>query len=231
MTNMMNVLIVEDDPMVSAINQQYLKKIIPSAQLSLTKTDNGAHALSILKQQPVDLVLLDVYMPKLSGSEVLTELMRLEIHPQVIMLTAANDTDHVKAAIDYGVLDYLIKPFTFDRFEQSVTKFLQIHQSLKNTGPLAQKDLDQLFTTPSAQSSQLPQTLPKGLSRLSLERVLTAIQPLQAPFSVQDAAQAAKLSRISTKKYLDYLIDTHQLSSSIKYLAVGRPLTVYKFAN
>lgn len=228
---MMNVLIVEDDPMVSAINQQYLKKIIPSAQLSLTKTDNGAHALSILKQQPVDLMLLDVYMPKLSGSEVLTELMRLEIHPQVIMLTAANDTDHVKAAIDYGVLDYLIKPFTFDRFEQSVTKFLQIYQSLKNTGPLAQKDLDQLFTTPSAQSSQLPQTLPKGLSRLSLERVLTAIQPLQAPFSVQDAAQAAKLSRISTKKYLDYLIDTHQLSSSIKYLAVGRPLTVYQFVN
>ncbi|MCF6159823.1 MAG: response regulator [Furfurilactobacillus sp.] len=228
---MMNVLIVEDDPMVSAINQQYLKKIIPSTQLSLTKIDNGMDALSILKQRPMDLMLLDVYMPKLSGSEVLTELMRLEIHPQVIMLTAANDTEHVKAAIDYGVLDYLIKPFTFDRFKQAVTKFLQMHQSLKNAGSLAQKDLDQLFTPTAPQSSQLQQALPKGLSRLSLERVTTAIQPLQAPFSVQDAAQAAKLSRISTKKYLDYLIETHQLSSSIKYLAVGRPLTVYEFIN
>lgn len=227
---MIKVLIIEDDPMVKAVDQQYLSRVISSEQLNIATVDNGSDAIVSLSDEPVDLILLDVYMPKLSGTDVLNWLLHHQQHPQVIMLTAANDSDHVKEAVNYGVLDYLVKPYTFDRFKQAINKFLYLYTSLANEAPLSQQALDAVFANSSAQISGLKRTakLPKGLSQLSLDRITTAIDSLPSPFSVQEAAQAAKLSRISTKKYLDYLLGTHQLMATIKYLSVGRPLTVYQ---
>ena len=102
------VLIVEDDPMVAMINEQYVLKN-PSFTVAGT-CRNGAEALQFLESNPVDLILLDVFMPVMNGTETLKKIRENKIDSEVIMVTAANDTATIEDTMHLGVLDYLIKP-------------------------------------------------------------------------------------------------------------------------
>jgi len=79
---------------------------------------NGAEALSSVDQLRPDLVLLDIYLPDISGLEVLQQL-REDDHPpvDVISITAAREVESLRAAMRGGVVHYLIKPFLFATFE------------------------------------------------------------------------------------------------------------------
>ncbi|WP_461225885.1 response regulator [Lacticaseibacillus suihuaensis] len=220
-----HVMIVEDDPMVRELNAQYLRRVIAPSELAVSSFGNAAAALAAAATQPVDLILLDVYMPELTGDQLLSELTAAGLHPQVIMLTAASDMAHIRPALDYGVLDYLVKPFTFARFSAAIQRFLTFQQVTEGAAALSQDDLDHLFTAGSQPPVQ--EALPKGLSAMTLAKIRALVATLPQPFSNQELAKAAKLSRISTKKYLDYLLTQEAVSSDIKYLKVGRPITVY----
>lgn len=221
-----HIMIVEDDPMVRELNAEYVRRIIKPGELAVTECGNAADALATIKKATPDLILLDVYMPTMSGSEMLAHLTQMNVHPQIIMLTAASDLDHVREALDYGVLDYLVKPFSFARFNTAIQRFLTFKTVTQAGDTFSQHDLDQLFTTDALNAK--PQELPKGLSNFTLTNIQQVIKQLPAPFSNQDVANAAKLSRISTKKYLDYLLAQDELTASVKYLKVGRPTTIYR---
>lgn len=222
-----NVLIVEDDPMVSSINRQYLIKIVPATKLNITETNNATSALKICQKHQPDLLLLDIYLPKISGTELLHSLSEYGFHPAVIILTAANDVEHVTQALNYGIIDYLIKPFSFARFKIAIKRFLTANKTLINDQKISQNDLDNLFNI-NIQDNSNKSELPKGLSLFSLNRVKQAIKEAPTPFSNQDIARISKLSRISTKKYLDFLEEKNWITSSVHYLKVGRPVKVYK---
>ena len=116
-----SVLIVEDDPMVSMINEQYVLK---SSDFQVAGTcRNGQEAIEFLKKQSVDLILLDVYMPIMNGIETLKKIRELKVSSDVIMITAANDTATIEDTMHLGVIDYLIKPFAYERFNVSLQKF------------------------------------------------------------------------------------------------------------
>lgn len=221
------ILVVEDDPMVSEINQSYLQRTIDDTQLEISVAKDGSIALKEITKQDFDLILLDVYMPKLNGDKLLKELLELKKHPQIIMLTAANESKHLQSAVEYGVLDYLVKPFTFERFQQAIEKFLKTQQSLNENKVFSQEKIDSLFQNTS-ETKKDNHDLPKGLSELSLQKIKKEISKEEGLFSVQDLARKTQLSRISVKKYLDYLLDQEEIQSEIKYLEIGRPLTVYK---
>ncbi len=112
----MRVLIIEDDPMVAMIHTEYFKK--------KELTDDLSHVTSIedareyLANNEVDLVVLDNYLIDGQGIEFLPELKGYPI----IMITAANDIQTVEAALSNGVVDYLVKPFTYERFAQAIDK-------------------------------------------------------------------------------------------------------------
>ena len=74
--------------------------------------------------RPVELLILDVYMPRMSGLELLRELRAEEITLDVVMVTAANDSRTVDALLKLGVADYLVKPFTARRFQQALDTFV-----------------------------------------------------------------------------------------------------------
>ena len=134
---MYRVIIVEDDPMVAAINRQYID-VTPSF-----RTDrifkNGSEALSYLKKADADLIILDYYMPSMNGGEFLDALHAAGKAPAVIMVTSANDTDIVKSLLNRGVIDYLVKPFEYTRFRAALDKFSNTSEYLKN----ARTNLDQ----------------------------------------------------------------------------------------
>ena len=225
---MLTILIVEDDPMVSSINKQYLMRIIKPENLTVYQTATAKKALAITKKTNPDLILLDVYLPKTSGTELLEQFIQHNLHPNVIMLSAAKDSTNINMALKYGVLDYLLKPFSFKRFKEAIEHFLKYNEVLQKNNTVSQGELDHIFITQDMNNLNDETGLPKGLSDFSLTKIKTAISQLAGEFSNQDVARQSKLSRITTKKYLDYLERTGKLSTKVHYLKVGRPIKIYK---
>ena len=112
----MRVLIIEDDPMVAMIHQEYFNK--KDQIYEIEHVPSLESAKNYLKNSKVDLIVLDNYLTDGKGIDFLPELKGYPI----IMITAANDIQTVEAALSNGVVDYLVKPFTYDRFSQAIDK-------------------------------------------------------------------------------------------------------------
>ncbi len=139
---MYQVVIVEDDPMVSLLDRTFTEKD-PRFQVVQTFSD-GQSALAWLCHNPVDLLILDVYMPICTGLELLRELRAREVETDAIMVTAANDTKTVDALLKLGVVDYLVKPFVYERFQQALDTFCRHRQAIAGDA-VSQNALDHLF--------------------------------------------------------------------------------------
>lgn len=121
-----NCLIVDDERPALKLLDAYIQKL-PHLDL-VASCENGVEAIAALQQYPVDLLFLDIQMPDLTGLELL---QTLTIKPQVILTTAYRDYAVEGFAMD--VTDYLVKPFSFERFIQAVNKATEILK-LKNQG-------------------------------------------------------------------------------------------------
>jgi len=110
-----NCIIVEDEPLAQERLKSYIQKL-PYLNL-LTVFDNGVDALVFLKANPVDLVFLDINIGELSGIQLL-ESARLQL--EVIIITAYDE--FALKGFDLNVTDYLLKPYTFERFLQAAEK-------------------------------------------------------------------------------------------------------------
>ena len=154
--------------MIASINQTFLSR---DPRFSLAAVfHSGQEALEWLRKRPVELLILDVYMPRMSGLELLRELRAEEITLDVIMVTAANDSKTVDALLKLGVADYLVKPFTARRFQQGrsaapVPKGLQLRTLARVRECLAQAPRE--GCTCEALSEQV------GLSSVTVRRYLT----------------------------------------------------------
>ena len=112
----MKILIIEDDPMVAMIHKEYFKRKEISNDLNHVSTLEEAK--EFLANSDTDLIILDNYLADGQGIEFLP---KLKGYP-IIMITAANDVQTVEAALTNGVVDYLVKPFTYERFSQAIDK-------------------------------------------------------------------------------------------------------------
>ena len=138
---MTNIIIVEDDPMVAALDKQYIEKTSKNLHIAGIFGD-GKTALAFLEENKVDLVILDVYMPLISGLELLKQIRAKEISTDVIMVTAADSGEEVNTALRLGVIDYLVKPFDFTRFNQAINKYLHKQILLRDKRKVPQEIID-----------------------------------------------------------------------------------------
>lgn len=223
---MIRSIIVEDDSMVAEINKEYLLRF------SDFKVDriftNGRDALEYLRQNPVDLAILDQYMPVLSGNELLREMRGSNIRTAVIMITSAAEAVIVEESLRYGIVDYLIKPFTFSRFEEAIQRFLAMKTLLKTTPVVSQKDVDLLLRS-SAEDIHIAQSaLGKGLNQRTLEHIQDYLREhLADKHTSKSISEAVGLSGVTVRRYLNYLIETDQINSTIDYETGGRPRVLY----
>jgi two-component system, CitB family, response regulator DctR len=109
------VLLIEDDPMVQHVNQLFIEKIEGFSVAGVASS--GKEGKELIQTLKPDLVLLDVYMPGQDGLSLIQELRQEQIDVDIIAVTAANDTPTVKSFMRYGVMDYIVKPFTFERMQ------------------------------------------------------------------------------------------------------------------
>lgn len=225
-----SVLIVEDDPMVSMINEQYVLK---GADFTIAGTcRNGNEAIEFLKSHTTDLILLDVYMPVMDGIAVLKKIREMKIPSEVIMITAANDTTTIENTMHLGVLDYLIKPFAYDRFNVALEKFKIKHQLLKGSSVLDQHSLDSLITANfQKEKKELNINLPKGIQRTTLNRIKIFFDQNQNWQSVDMISDALGISLVTARNYLNYLVSQKIVLEDINYSTGGRPSMLYKKNN
>lgn len=110
--------IIEDEPMASKLLQLYVSKL-PLLNL-IAVSDNPVHALESLKNNPVDLLFLDIKMPEMTG---LALLGVLQNRPLTVVTTAFSE--FALESYELDVVDYLKKPITFERFVKAVNKVEQ----------------------------------------------------------------------------------------------------------
>jgi DNA-binding LytR/AlgR family response regulator len=113
-------LIVDDEPLATDVVANYLQRLDISA---ITRCDNGIDAFRQLQQQPFDLLFLDIEMPQLTGFDLLKSLPQ---RPLVVITTAYRD--YAVEGFEWEVLDYLVKPFSFTRFLQTMEKAMRTMQ-------------------------------------------------------------------------------------------------------
>jgi response regulator of citrate/malate metabolism len=223
---MIKVLIVEDDPMVAEFNKRYLNEVKGFSLAGIVH--NVKDAREFLEKEQVNLLLLDVYMPGMNGLELLQYIRERKIAVDVILITAAADTEKIQTALRLGVADYLIKPFEFERFSQAMENYKGKSAFFEKKEVLNQEDLDNRILQGDHRSSgELTQTLPKGLTTSTLQIIINVIKSKEGTlFSTDEIAESTYISRVSVRKYLKYLTQLGVLEESLTY-GIGRPVYFY----
>lgn len=224
---MIKTVIVEDDLMVASINRQFAMKT-PGLTIA-AEFHNGKEALDYIRAAGADLILLDMYMPGFSGLELLTNLRAEKIDSEVIMITAANDTAHIKTALTLGVVDYLIKPFKYERFAEAIERFLLKRKVMQNNMPFTQNDIDDLMNLRRTTAHSEQEELQKGIQKATLETVRCCLKKHSETFLASESiAEETGLSKVTARRYLNYMTDTGEAESLIDYGTGGRPSITYR---
>ncbi|MEV7724792.1 response regulator [Streptomyces sp. NPDC087917] len=215
----MHVLVVDDDMRVARINAAYVAKV-PGFEVS-GQAHCAADALRFLTAHPVDLVLLDHYLPDENGLDLVRRLRQLGRHTDVIMVTAARDLATVQAAMRLGALQYLVKPFTFAGLRAKLEAYADLRRSLSVGGEAEQAEVDRIFGALAAAGT--PNELPKGHSPTTAELVRQVLMTAEGPLSTAQIAERSGISRQTAQRYLKLLDRAGRVSLALRYGETGRP--------
>jgi CitB family two-component system response regulator MalR len=221
---MIRVLLIEDDPMVAELNRIYLSRV--DGFETVASVRSAAEALEYLRMQAVDLLLLDVFMPGQNGIELMEEIRRRALDVDVIFVTAARDTATISKALKLGAVDYLIKPFEFERLKQALEHYRETRRMMQGGEELDQAELDKHLAHRSPESPAA-KGLPKGLDRNTLDKLLQVISaaPETSPwFTSEEVGQQVGISRVSVRKYFEFLCTLKVLRMEPGYGTGGRPV-------
>ncbi len=224
MPEAIDVLIVEDDPMVAAIHRQFIGAVPGFIVAGVVAS--GKDALEFLQRHPVRLVILDVFLPGMDGVATLQKIREMNRTVGVIVVSASRDTNTINAVLKAGAFDYVIKPFVFERIQTSLRSFQQLENRLnRGADQIDQKELDKLLQV--QQKDTAANDLPKGLNPQTLQQVKNLLGHAASPLSSVETAQALKISRITARRYLEYLVAAGEATLELEYQKVGRPTNRY----
>ena len=227
---MYKVLIVEDDPMVAMINEQYVCR---NKSFCVQKTcRNGQEALDYLEaaqgDDKIDLVIMDVFMPLLNGVETLKKIREKKLDCEVIMVTAANDPATLEETLHLGVIDFLIKPFAYERFQVALEKFIANAEAFRGANlTIDQNYVDSLISSGSPLRSQ-PTELPKGIQKKTLDLITDYLKDKKGWVSGDQISEDVGLSCVTVRHYMSYLMEIKEASGEINYETGGRPSMLYR---
>jgi response regulator of citrate/malate metabolism len=218
---MHDVLVVDDDFMVADIHRRFVDRVDGFRSVGVART--GAEALEQAAALRPDLLLLDVYLPDMTGLDVLHRLRSGGDRVGVIMITAARELDTVAGALDGGAADYLIKPFEFDQFRSKLDAFAARVDALAAATGADQTLIDALFGgATAARTGQLPKGLGAETGRLVLEAMQSA-----GEVSAAECAELVGISRVSARRYLEHYLGAGVVELRLQYGA-GRPERRYR---
>jgi len=220
------VLIVDDDPMVADINKNYTEAVAGFCVIAIAK--NGKDAIYKINTIDIDLVILDIYLPEINGVDVLSLIRREEKNLDVIMITAADDSATVSRVLRQGVVAYITKPFKFDRYRLVLENYKRYKQTMLQKSNLGQKDIDNILSTPVRIEKQVT---PKNFHAQTLTLITNYLLGCREPISAEELASGVGISRVTCRRYLEYLVNDGQLQMDLCYISVGRPVHRFTLVN
>ncbi len=217
-------MIVEDDPMVREINSKFLKRV--EGFVLYKAVANLGDAKKYISAKKPDLILLDVYLPKENGIDFLKWIRAQEIDVDIILITADKSIERIQEAFRYGVVDYLIKPFSFERFKDALNQFKDRYYHFRKNDVIEQKDLDKLIS--SSNASQNEDEFAKGLNKYTYRAIWDEIEKSDyADFTAEDLAEKLGIARVTVRRYLEFMEKENKVEKLVEYGKVGRPQHKY----
>lgn len=216
------VLVVEDDPVAADAHVLYVGRV--PGFVAVGKAHTGAEARRLLDRTPVDLLLLDLHLPDVHGLQLARTLRAAGYLADVIAVTSARDLAMVREGVSLGVVQYVLKPFTFATLRDRLVRYAEFRRTAGEAG--GQEEVDRALATLRAPG---PAALPKGLSAPTLERVTAALRDTAEGLTASGLAQVVGISRITARRYLEHLVDAGRAVRSPQYGQVGRPELVYRW--
>ena len=215
------VLVVEDEPLIAEAHGKYVQPVPGFALTGIAHS--GQQALHIAKTTPVDVILLDLNLPDLHGLEVCRALRLGRAEVDVIAVTSTRDLAAVRSAVSLGVVQYLLKPFTFRSLQDKLEQYRQYRTQMTADQLAEQSQVDRALSTLRGVSHA---TLPAGLTDETLEAVSRAVQRTAAA-SAAEIAQLCGVSRVTARRYLEHLADAGVLLRRQRHGGSGRPEIEY----
>lgn len=227
---MIDVMVVDDDFRVAEINAAYVARV-PGFRVT-ARAHTAAQALATLERMHVDLVLLDHYLPDETGLTLVRRMRQLGHAADVIMVTAARDVATVQAAMRFGALQYLVKPFSFAGLRAKLDGYAALRRTLDGVGgrgEAGQEQVDRIFGALRT-AGAAPSELPKGHSAPTADLVRKVLTEAARPLSAHEVAERAGISRSTAQRYLKFLEREGRISLTLKYGDTGRPEHRYAWA-
>ncbi len=222
---MIRTLVVDDDYMTASIHTSYVERVRGFSAVGEAHT--GQEALDSVRRLRPDLVLLDIYLPDMSGIEVIRRLRHDREAVDVIAVTAAKDVKTLRAAMQGGVVHYIVKPFLFDTFRERLERYAALEHRLERLQEASQGDIDHLFSLLRAQGRS---GLPKGISGPTLRTVMDTVRESGDEVTAVAVADRAGISRGTARRYLEYLASLGSVELSLRYGTTGRPEHIYRWS-
>ena len=222
----MKILIVDDDPMVAHINLKFANK---AGYDDVETAADIESAKERLKQGDIDLVLLDVYLPTGKGTEILKWIRQENLSTDAILITADRSSETVEESMSFGAVDYLIKPFDFDRFQLAMEKFERKRNGFVGKKNVEQDDIDSIFFESMSRNDKVKDILEKGMSEKTYNAILNAIKAMDAPVTAEELGDKLGISRVSVRRYLEFMEDKGILEMKPIYGKKGRPQHLFKY--
>ncbi|MDP5276506.1 response regulator [Chengkuizengella axinellae] len=223
-----NVLLIEDDPMVQEVNKQFIQNV--DGFHVIDTASDGVEGIRKIKKYKPELVILDIYMPKADGMELIYQIRHQKEEVDVIVITAANDRKTIRTMLQNGAIDYIIKPFKFDRIRQSLNNFRNYKRKLSD-GSISQHQLDQMLFSkehhPPFAEDAAETELPKGLNKSTLDLIEQFLLNQSSSKSAEEVAEGVGVARVTSRRYLEYLKEAGKIHLDVQYGGVGRPVNRY----
>ncbi|MEV5891483.1 response regulator [Nonomuraea fuscirosea] len=217
-----SVLVVEDEEITAEANRIYVERVPGFEVAGVVRS--GGEALRFLRGRPVDLVLLDLYLPDMHGLEVCRAVRAGGLMCDVIAVTSARDLAMVRSAVSLGISQYLLKPFTYATLAEKLTRYARFKQEAGGGATaVGQGDVDRVLGTLRGSSE-----LPKGMARDTLDSVVARLREHPGGAGAQAVADAVGVSRVTARRYLEYLVELGVAVRIPQYGGVGRPELLYR---
>jgi response regulator of citrate/malate metabolism len=227
---MINVLIVEDEPLIAEAHQPYLGRLDGFSVAAVAHTARDAMRAAseaATTDSPIDLVLLDLGLPDASGIALASGLSGLRPVPDIIAITSERDLEMVRAAVGHGALAYLLKPFTFAAFRDRLDRYRRYRDALPaGTDAASQAEVDRALAELRVIDRA---TAPKGAAAGTNDDIARAVRDSADGLTADAVAKQVGVSRVTAWRYLERLADDGTVTRQTDYGKAGRPKTRYQW--
>lgn len=171
---MIKVIIAENNKSDINIMKSFFDKLQDFEIVQICS--NGAEVYDYLVQNSADLIILEISMRTMNGLKLVKKLRQNSNFIDVIFVTAMNNTDTVKTALRYGAVDYIVKPFSFERFLCTMQNYKVRYNLLNHKKSVNQFEIDKIISSPV--DTNFNSLLPKGISQITLNSIIEVIEKI-----------------------------------------------------